>query len=49
MIDKSTDVNVTGHIIVFATFIEGGLSVCIFLGLLEIANGKKDVEKNFQK
>ena len=49
MIDESTDVSVTGHVVVFATFVEDGLPVSIFLGLLEIANGRKDAEEIFQK
>jgi len=43
MIDESTDINVTGHLVVLTSIIEEGLSVTIFLGLLEIEGGKKDV------
>ena len=49
MIDESTDVSVTGHVVVFATFVEDGLSVSIFMGLFEIANDKKNAEEIFQK
>ena len=34
MIDESTDVSVTGHIVVFACFVEEGLPVAVFLGLI---------------
>ena len=49
MIDESTGVSVTSHVAVFTTFVEDGLPVSIFLGLLEIANDKKDAEEFFQK
>jgi hypothetical protein len=42
MIDESTDISVTGHLVVFATIIEEGLPVTLFLGLLQIEEGKKD-------
>jgi len=42
MIDEYTDVSVIRHLIVFATIIEEGLHVTIFLGLLKIEGGKKD-------
>ena len=48
-IDESTDVSVTGHVVVFATFVEEGLPVSVFLGLLENSNGKKDAQKIFLK
>jgi hypothetical protein len=48
MIDKSTNVNVTGHVVVFAIFVHDGLHVSIF-NLLEIANGRKDAEKKISK
>jgi len=41
MIDESTDVSVIGHIVVFATFIEEGISTTAFSGLLEFLRGKK--------
>ena len=43
MIDKSTDISVTCHLVVFATFVEDGLHFHVFLGLLHIKEGKKDV------
>ena len=49
IIDELTDVSVTGHVVVFATFVEDELPVSIFLDLLKIANGRKNVEENFQK
>ena len=42
MIDESTDISVTGHLVVFASFVEEGLPLCVFLGLLHIEEGKKD-------
>jgi hypothetical protein len=42
MIDESTDISVKGHLVVFATFLEGGLPLTCFLGLLWIVDGKKD-------
>jgi Domain of unknown function (DUF4371)/hAT family C-terminal dimerisation region len=42
MIDESTDISVKGHLVVFATFLEGGLPLTCFLGLLFIVDGKKD-------
>ena len=42
MIDESTDVSVTGHLVVFATIVEEGVPVTVFLGLLQIKDGKKD-------
>lgn len=42
MIDESTDISVTGHLVAFATIIEEGLPVSVFLGLLPIEGGKKD-------
>ena len=32
MIDESTDVSVTGHVVIFATFVEDGLPISIFFG-----------------
>ena len=34
MIDESTNVSVTSHIVVFACFVEEGLHVVVFLGLI---------------
>jgi hypothetical protein len=42
MIDESTDISIKGHLVVFATFLEGGLPLTCFLGLLWIIDGKKD-------
>ena len=42
MIDESTDVSVIGHIVVFACFVEEGLRVAVFLGLIQISDGKKN-------
>jgi hypothetical protein len=41
MIDESTDVFVTCHLVVFASLVEEGLSLCVFLALLHIEEGKK--------
>ena len=43
MVDESTDISVLGHLVVFATFLEDGVPTCVFLGLLYIPRGKKDV------
>ena len=43
LIDESTDISVTGHLVVFATIIEEGVPMIVFLGLLEIKGGKKYV------
>jgi hypothetical protein len=42
MIDESTNISVKGHLVVFATFLEGVLPLTCFLGLLWIIDGKKD-------
>jgi hypothetical protein len=42
MIDESTDISVTGHLVVFASFVEEGLSLCVFLGLLHIEEREKN-------
>jgi hypothetical protein len=47
MIDESTDLSLIGHVVIFATFVEDGLFVSIFLILLEIANGIKNTEEFF--
>ena len=49
MIDDSTNVSVIGHVVVFATFIEDRLLISIFLGLLQIANDRKNAEFFFEK
>ena len=41
MIDESTDISVTDYLVVFATIIEEGVPMTVFLGLLEIEGGKK--------
>jgi hypothetical protein len=41
MIDKSTDISVTCHLPVFASFVEEGLLLCISFGLFHIEEGKK--------
>ena len=43
LIDESTDISITGHLVVFATIIEEGVPMIVFLGLLEIEGGKKYV------
>jgi len=42
MIDESTDISVTSHLVVFAIIVEEGLPVTFFLGLLHIEGSKKD-------
>ena len=42
MIDESTDISATRHLVVFATFVEEGEVASVFLGLLQIVDGKKD-------
>ena len=42
MIDESTDISVTGHLVVFASFVEEELRLCVFLRLLHIEEEKKD-------
>ena len=48
MIDESTNISVTGHLVVFATIVEEGLPVTLFLGLLHIEGGKKDATIIFE-
>ena len=43
MVDESTNIYILGHLVVFAIFIEDGVPTCVFLGLLHIPGGKKDV------
>ena len=43
MVDESTDIFISGHLVVFAIFLEDGVSICIFSCLLYIPRGKKDV------
>jgi hypothetical protein len=42
MIDESTDISVIGHLVVFASFIEEELPLCVFFGLLHIEKEKKN-------
>jgi hypothetical protein len=42
MVDESADISITGHLVVFATFLEDGVQVCVFLGLLHTPGGRKD-------
>ena len=41
MIDEFTDVSVTSHIVVFATFVEEEIPISAFWGLLEIPSSQK--------
>lgn len=43
IIDEYIDILVTCHLVVFVTFLEDGLFASIFLSILEMLNGKKDV------
>lgn len=47
MIDESTDISLTSHLMVFTTFVEEGMSQCVFLGLLHTNDGRKDIEIAF--
>ena len=40
MVDESTDIYIFGHLVVFATFLEDGVPICVFLGLLHIPGVK---------
>ena len=42
MIDESTDISVTRHLVVFATIIEENLPVTLFFGLVQIEECKND-------
>jgi len=42
MVDECNDISVTRHLVVFATIVEEGLPITVFLGLLRIPDGKKD-------
>lgn len=39
MIDESTDISATGYLVIFASIIEEGLPVTLFLGLLHLDGG----------
>ena len=41
MIDESTDISVTGHLVEFTTIIEECVPLTVFLDLLEIEGRKK--------
>ena len=47
LIDESIDTIIIGHLIVLATFVENGFHMSVFLGLLEINNGRKDAQEFF--
>ena len=47
MVDESTDISVTGHFLLFATIIEEGLHITVFLGLLQLDGDKKDASLIF--
>lgn len=49
MIDESTDIAVTSHLVVFASFFEEGIPVSVFLGLLFIADGHKDAAVMYER
>jgi hypothetical protein len=42
MLNESIDISIKGHLVVFATFLEDVIQVCIFLVLLYIPENKKD-------
>ena len=48
MIDASTDILVTEHLVVFVTFIECSLPISCFFGLFCIEGGLKDSMKIFK-
>ena len=41
MVDESTDINATGHLIMLTTIVKESLSKTIFLGLLQLDGSKK--------
>jgi hypothetical protein len=47
MVDESTDISATGHLVMFATIIEEGLPKIVFLGLLQLDGGKKNYASIF--
>jgi hypothetical protein len=49
MIDESINILITNHLVQFATFVEDGEAVCMFLGLLGIKDGTKNVVLIFEK
>jgi len=48
MIDESTHMDVNGHIVVFAYFIEDGLLVLVFVRLIQIEDRKKDFKEIYK-
>jgi len=48
IIDESTDVSVTGHIVIFASIIEDGLPVLVFLNIIQIEDEKKDSKQIYE-
>ena len=48
MIDESTNISSTGHVVVFGTFVEKGLPISVLLDLFEVSNGKKDADLIFE-
>ena len=48
MIDENTYILVIGYLVVFATFVAEGKVASIFLGLLQIVDGKKDAALIFE-
>jgi hypothetical protein len=47
MVDESTDISVTGHLVMFATITKKGLPIIVFLGLLQLDGGKKNAASIF--
>ena len=41
MIDESMDISVIYNLVLFASFVEKDLPLCVFLGLLDIKEEKK--------
>ena len=48
MIDESTDISSTGHVVVFGIFVKEDLPISVFLGLFEVPNNKKDASLIFE-
>ena len=48
MNDESTDISITQHLVIFATFVQEGEIVSVFLSLLQIVNGKRDATLIFE-
>jgi hypothetical protein len=45
MINESTNIIIIEYLVILATFVEDGFHVSVFLGLLEISNGRKILKK----